>query len=103
PGAAAAIDKVRETREDMLFVLGVPHEDPDVIAARADISLELNQLQRGIDIMETSKKMGAETFIHYSFPRHMSYELLSARRDALKENAERLDIKFVEVDAPDPT
>lgn len=35
----------------MLFVLGVPHEDPDVIAARADISLELNQLQRGIDIM----------------------------------------------------
>ena len=103
PGAAAAIDKVRETREDILFVLGVPHEDPDVIAARADIALELNQLQRGVDIMETAKKMGAETFIHYSFPRHMSYELLSARRDALKENAERLDIEFVEVDAPDPT
>ena len=41
PGAAAAIDKVRETREDILFILGVPHEDPDVIAARADIALEL--------------------------------------------------------------
>lgn len=103
PGAAAAIDKVRETREDILFVLGVPHEDPDVIAARADIALELNQLQRGVDIMETAKKMGAETFVHYSFPRHMSYELLSARRDVFKENAERLEIEFVEVDAPDPT
>ena len=28
----AAIDKVKETRPDILFVLGVPHEDPDVIA-----------------------------------------------------------------------
>ena len=103
PGAAASIDKVRETRDDILFVLGVPHEDPDVIAARADIALELNQLQRGVDIMHTAKDMGAETFVHYSFPRHMSYELLSARRDVLKKTAEELGIEFVEVDAPDPT
>lgn len=103
PGAAASIDKVRETRDDILFVLGVPHEDPDVIAARADIALELNQLQRGVDIMHTAKDMGAETFVHYSFPRHMSYELLSARRDVLKDTAEELGIEFVEVDAPDPT
>jgi len=103
PGAAAAIDKVRETRPEMLFVLGVPHEDPDVIASRADIALELNQLQRGVDIIKTAKEMGAETFVHYSFPRHMSYELLSARRDALKENALAAGMEFVEVDAPDPT
>lgn len=103
PGAAAAIDKVRETREDILFVLGVPHEDPDVIAARADIALELNQLQRGVDIIEKASEMGAKTFIHYSFPRHMSYELLAARRDVLKEQALAKGMEFVEVDAPDPT
>lgn len=103
PGAAAAIDKVRETREDILFVLGVPHEDPDVIASRADIALELNQLQRGSTIINAAKEMGAETFVHYSFPRHMSYELLSARRDELKKNAEAAGMEFVEVDAPDPT
>lgn len=103
PGAAAAIDKVRETREDILFVLGVPHEDPELIAARADIALELNQLQRGIDIIETSAEMGAKTFVHYSFPRHMSYELLAARRDVLRETAEGKGIEFIEVDAPDPT
>ena len=103
PGTAAAIDKVRETREDMLFVVGVPHEDPDLIAERADIALELNQIQRGTDIIESAKEMGAETFVHYSFPRHMSYELLAARRDKLKEEAEANGIKFVEVDAPDPT
>ncbi|NLA43772.1 DUF3798 domain-containing protein, partial [Candidatus Saccharibacteria bacterium] len=32
PGAAAAIEKVRETRPDMLFVAGVPAEDPPIIA-----------------------------------------------------------------------
>ncbi len=103
PGAAAAIDKVRETRPEMLFVLGVPHEDPDVIAARADIALELNQIQRGSDIIDMAAEMGATTFVHYSFPRHMSYELLAARRDEFKKNAEAKGMKFVEVDAPDPT
>ncbi len=103
PGTAAAIDKVRESREDMLFVVGVPHEDPDLIAERADIALELNQIQRGTDIIKTAKDMGAETFVHYSFPRHMSYELLAARRDVLKEQAEENGLTFVEVDAPDPT
>lgn len=103
PGTAAAIDAVREMREDILFMVGAPHEDPDVIAERADIALELDQLQRGENIMQVAEEMGAETFVHYSFPRHMSYELLSARRDELKKKAEELGIKFVEIDAPDPT
>ncbi len=103
PGAAAAIDKVRETRPDMLFILGVPHEDPDTIASRADIALELDQLQRGESVIHMAKDMGAKTFIHYSFPRHMSYELLAARRDIFKETCKELGIQFVEVDAPDPT
>ncbi|NLK43069.1 MAG: DUF3798 domain-containing protein [Tissierellia bacterium] len=102
-GAAAAIDKIRETRPDMLFVLGVPHEDPEVVAARADIALELDQLQRGESVIHMAKDMGAKTFIHYSFPRHMSMELLAARRDLFKETCEELGIQFVEVDAPDPT
>lgn len=103
PGAAAAIDKVRETRPDMLFILGAPHEDPEVVAPRADIILELDQLKRGQSVMQIAKDMGAKTFVHYSFPRHMSYELLAARRDVLKATAAEIGIEFLEVDAPDPT
>ena len=103
PGTAAAIDKIKEMRDDILFVLGVPHEDPDTIASRADVTLELDQLQRGETIIQTAKEMGAKTFIHYSFPRHMSYELLAQRRDIMKETCEELGLEFVEVDAPDPT
>ena len=35
PGAAAAINKVKETRDDILFITGVCAEDPAVIAAAA--------------------------------------------------------------------
>ncbi|OZV10932.1 hypothetical protein CIW83_17345 [Tissierella sp. P1] len=101
-GAAPAIDKVRETRPDILFILGVPHENPDTIASRGDILLELDQLQRGKSVIHKAKEMGAKTFIHYSFPRHMSMELLAARRDIFKETCADLGIQFVEVDAPDP-
>lgn len=102
PGTAAAIDKVKETRDDILFIAGEPHEDPDTIAARADIVLSPDQLKRGSSILETAKEMGAKNFIHYSFPRHMSMELLSQRRDIMKETADELGIEFIEVDAPDP-
>ena len=103
PGTTAAIDAVRETRDDILFILGAPHEDPEVVAPRADITFELDQMQRGIDIMDTAKDMGAETFVHYSFPRHMAMQLLAARRDEMKNRAEEIGIEFVEVDAPDTT
>ncbi|MDI9503067.1 MAG: DUF3798 domain-containing protein [Bacillota bacterium] len=103
PGTAAAIDKVRETRDDILFILGSPHEDPDAVAKRADICMDVDQLARGYSIMELAKEMGADTFVHYSFPRHMQMQMLAARRDNLKEKAEEIGLAFYEVDAPDPT
>ncbi len=101
-GSAAAIDKIKETRDDILFIGGVPHEDPEIIASRMDIVLETDNIKRGETIIELAKEMGAKTFVHYSFPRHMSMELLSRRRDVMKETASKLGIKFLEVDAPDP-
>ncbi|MCX7787875.1 MAG: DUF3798 domain-containing protein [Spirochaetes bacterium] len=103
PGAAAAIDRVRQVRPDMFFVLGVPGEDPDMIAGKGDIVLQTNDLARGEQIAQQAKKLGAKTLVHYSFPRHMSYEMLSARRTLMKEAAAKLGLRFVEQDAPDPT
>ena len=103
PGAAAAIEKVRETRPDMLFVAGVPAEDPPVIAGKADIVMQVDEISMGRTIPELAAKMGAKTFIHYSFPRHMSYELLSRRRNIMEEACKDLGIKFHFETAPDPT
>jgi Protein of unknown function (DUF3798) len=103
PGASAAIDKVKEKRPDMLFIAGVPGEDPAMIAGKADVILQADELGMGRSVIEQAKKQGAKTFVHYSFPRHMSYELLAQRRDLFKATCEELGIKFVDATAPDPT
>lgn len=103
PGMSPAIDKVRELKPDILIIAGVPAEDPTMIAARADIILNTDDLGRGICTLEQAHALGAKTFIHYTFPRHMSYELLSQRREIMRETADKLGIKFVDADAPDPT
>jgi len=103
PGTAAAIDKVKEIRDDLLIIAGVPGEDPSVIASKADIIFQPDELEMGYTIPAQALKQGAKTFIHYTFPRHMAYPLLSARRDIFKEECARLGMEFVDATAPDPT
>ena len=103
PGAAAAINKVKETRDDILFVTGVCAEDPAVIAAAADICMLVDEIQMGTTIIEQAAKMGAKTFVHISFERHLGYATISARQALFKENCARLGIEYVEATAPDPT
>ncbi len=103
PGAVAAVDRVREFRDDILIILGAPQEDPDIIATKGDIVLNTDDLGRGAQIAEHAHSMGAEVIVHYSFPRHMSVEMLAERRRLMKDRAEELGILFVDEDAPDPT
>jgi hypothetical protein len=101
-GAAAAFDKVREARPDVLILAFQPGET-DVIAAKADVAVTGDEAAQGYMMPEQAKKMGAKTFVHYSFPRHMSYPLIVQRREILVAECERLGIKFVDATAPDPT
>lgn len=103
PGASAAIDKVRETRPDMLFICGVAAEDPATIASKADIVFQVDEISMGRTVPEKAKEMGATTLIHYSFARHLSYATIAARHDIMKETCEEIGLKFVDVTAPDPT
>ena len=103
PGTAAAIDKVRETRPDMIFIAGTPGEDPGVINPKADIVFQVDEPGCGITIPPQAAKQGAKTMIHYSFPRHMSYALIVARHENLKTYCAENGIELVDVTAPDPT
>lgn len=103
PGTSAAIDKVHELRDDLLIIAAVPGEDPKMIAGKADIVFALDELTMGETIPKQAKAQGAKVFVHYSFPRHMSYALLSARRDLMKETCEEIGLEFVDATAPDPT
>jgi len=102
PGTVAAIRRVKEFRPDMIFVVGVPHEDPEIVGSVADVALETDTPGRGITIVDLAYKMGAKRFIHYSFPRHMSYKLLAERRNIMEQRCKELGIEFIFVSAPDP-
>ena len=103
PGAAAAINKVKETRDDILFVTGVCAEDPAVIAAAADICMLVDEIAMGTTIIDQAAKQGAKTFVHVSFERHLGYATISARRDGFIARCAELGIGFVDATAPDPT
>ncbi|MEL7647436.1 MAG: DUF3798 domain-containing protein [Sedimentibacter sp.] len=103
PGTNAAVDKLLESRDDMFIVYCTPQENPPDVAARADLILQPDELGMGKTIPEQAKAMGAKTFVHYSFPRHMSVVLLAARRDLMIETCKEIGIEFVDATAPDPT
>ena len=102
PGTIAAIRRVRETRPEMIFIAGEPHEDPPLIEPVVDVTLIPNQPERGKTIPQLAKEMGATALLHYSFPRHMSYAQLAERRDIMRAESEKLGMLFVDVNAPDP-
>ena len=103
PGTAAGFRRVREKRPDIILIAGEPHEDPNVITEVADLAVTSDQMARGYLIPYAAKELGAKTFVHISFPRHMSYELLGRRRAIMEVACNDLGIKFVFETAPDPT
>ena len=102
PGTVEAFRRVRELRPDILLLAGFPAEDPVMIAEVADVTAFLDLMAMGYLHVLAAKKLGADTLVFITFPRHMSYEILSRNRDVQKEACKDLGIKFVEVSAPDP-
>ena len=101
-GTAAAMEKVREKRPDILLLAGVPSEAPDVICAAADLVFHPDVANMGTAVAEAAAEMGADTVVHYSFPRHMAQPLNIARHDNMKAKCEELGIAFVDGTSPDP-
>ncbi|NOT35345.1 MAG: DUF3798 domain-containing protein [Candidatus Eisenbacteria bacterium] len=102
PGSIAAARKIREQRPDILIGFVEAHEDPALVNEAANVSVQPDQMARGRTIIAEAVAMGAKHFVHYSFPRHMSQELLARRRDIMKEESAKQGIEFHFVTAPDP-
>ncbi len=103
PGTTEAFKRVKEKRNDILCFAGEPHEDPGVIQTTADLAVNSDFISRGYTIIWAAKQMGAKSFVHISFPRHMSYETLGLRRKIMEEACKDLGLEFAFETAPDPT
>ena len=104
-GATAAFTQIAKDmgRDDILLICGVPAEDPADISAAADIVLANDEIGCGYQVADLSDMWDCDVLVHYSFARHLSYETIVAKRDAMKATAESYGIEFVERDCPDPT
>jgi putative hemolysin len=101
-GTAPAFQQIRAKRPDILLLVGMPQEDPNVISQAADLVCDADNISRGFYMVKNAKDMGAKTFVHISFPRHMSIELLARRRAIMEEACKDLGLKFAFETAPDP-
>lgn len=102
PGATEGFRRVREKRPDILLLGGVPFEDPLVIGKVADLLMRNDFVSAGYRIIWAAKQLGAKTFVHISFPRHMSVETLTRRRMIMEQACKELGVKWVFETAPDP-
>jgi hypothetical protein len=98
----AAVDKLLETRGDIFTVAIYPTENPPDLARRYNLILSTDEVAMGFAMPAQAKKMGAKTFMHLSFPRHMSYEMIAARYKILQEECAKLGLDFVTYTVPDP-
>ena len=103
PGTTEAFRKIKETRPDIICIAGEAHEDLPEIGSAADLVCNNDFVARGYLIIRTAHELGCDTFVHISFPRHMSYETMSRRVAIMKAACEEFGMKFVLETAPDPT
>ena len=103
PGTAEAFRQIKERRPDILCIAGEAHEDLPVVGATADLVCNNDFVSRGYLIIKTAHDLGCDTFVHISFPRHMSYETMSRRVAVMTEACKEFGMTFVQETAPDPT
>ena len=103
PGTTEAFRQIKERRPDIICIAGEGHEDLPEIGSAADLVCNNDFVSRGYLIIRTAHELGCDTFVHISFPRHMSYETMSRRVAVMEEACKEFNMEFVLETAPDPT
>ena len=103
PGTTEAFRQIKERRPDIICIAGESHEDLPEIGSAADLVVNNDFVARGYLMIRTAHELGCDTFVHISFPRHMSYETMSRRVAIMKEACKEFGMKFEMETAPDPT
>ncbi|MCR4787446.1 MAG: DUF3798 domain-containing protein [Lachnospiraceae bacterium] len=102
-GTTEAFRRIHEKRPDILCIAGEAYEDFVDIGAEADLVVNYDFISRGYLMIRSAHELGCDTFVHISFPRHLSYESVSRQVAIMKAACEEFGIRFEMVEAPDPT
>ena len=102
-GTAAACEKIRELRDDILLICTGFQDAITTISEASDVFFNQNIPKMGYQIIDMFNEMGVKTVVHYSFPRHLAFQPTADRLQNMKDHAAELGMTVVEVTTPDPT
>lgn len=102
-GTTEAFRRIREKRPDIILIAGEAYEDFSDIEPVSDLVVNCDFVNRGYLMIRTAHELGCDTFVHISFPRHLSYESVSRQVAIMKAACEEFGMKFEMEEAPDPT
>ena len=94
-GTAAACQKIREVRPDILLIAAGYQDDSATTAANCDIFYHSNVPKMGFQMVDELSDMGAKTFVHYSFPRHLAWQPTADRLQNMKDRCAELGLTLV--------
>lgn len=102
-GTTEAFRQVHEIRPDIICIAGEAYEDFTDIGETADLVVNYDFISRGYLMIKTAHDLGCDTFVHISFPRHLSYESVARQVSIMKAACDEFGMKFEMETAPDPT
>ena len=101
-GTTEAFRQIHEKRPDIICIAGEAYEDFADIGSTADLVVNCDFINRGYLIIRTAHELGCDTFVHISFPRHLSYETVARRVAVMQAACEEFGMRFEMEEAPDP-
>ncbi len=102
-GTDEAFRRIKEKRPDILCIAGETFDVFEEMGEVADLVVNNDFVSRGYLMIRTAHELGCDTFVHISFPRHLSYETYARRVNIMKAACEEFGMKFAMEEAPDPT
>ena len=102
-GTTEAFKMIKETRPDIICIAGEAYEDFADIAPVSDLVVSCDFVSRGYLMIRSAHELGCDTFVHISFPRHLSYETVSRQVAIMQAACDEFGMRFEMETAPDPT
>ncbi|SCY25545.1 Protein of unknown function [Lachnospiraceae bacterium XBB2008] len=102
-GTDEAFRRIKEKRPDILCIAGETFDVFEEMGEVADLVVNNDFVSRGYLMIRTAHELGCDTFVHISFPRHLSYETYARRVNIMKAACEEFGMEFAMEEAPDPT
>ena len=95
-GVWETLKEIKVNRDDIFYICINSWDEFADIASQADIVIQPDFSAMGASMVRQAKKMGASTFVHYTFPHLLSNTEFTSRQEQIKRECVKLNIEFID-------